>query len=64
MNHKKHRGKNTTGHCKMCKYWKIEGMSKEKMGFERFSDHKRRKKSKEDIINFHTYTLSNHPTGL
>lgn len=49
MHHKKHRGKNQTGHCKLCKVWKIEGFSKEREEFESFSNHKRRIHTKEDI---------------
>lgn len=41
-NHKKKRPLNRRGHCKMCKHWKINVMSRGNPDFERHSDHKRR----------------------
>ena len=59
MHHKKRRGKNQTGHCKLCKNWKVEGISKESKIFESLSSHKRRISSKQEIDDY----LKN-PTGL
>jgi hypothetical protein len=47
-NHKKKRPLNRRGHCKMCKYWKINGMNRDNPDFERHSDHKRRMWAKID----------------
>lgn len=49
MNHKKKRPLSARSHCKMCKYWKINGFGKLRPDFERFSDHKRRMFAKKDI---------------
>jgi hypothetical protein len=46
--HKKKRPLNARGHCKMCKFWKINGMRRENKDFERFADHRRRIFARED----------------
>lgn len=49
MNHKRRRPKNRRAGCLMCKYWKVNGFTTEHEGGEKFSDHKRREKTKREI---------------
>lgn len=42
MNHKRKRPSNRRSGCKLCKPWKINGYRTERMGGEKFSDHRRR----------------------
>ena len=42
MHHKRKRPRNRRGGCKLCKPWKVNGFKTEKLGGERFSDHRRR----------------------
>ncbi|MGH1403805.1 MAG: hypothetical protein ACRBDL_06135 [Alphaproteobacteria bacterium] len=42
MNHKRKRPRNRRSGCKLCKPWKVNGYRTEKLGGERFSDHRRR----------------------
>lgn len=42
MNHKRGRARNRRAGCKLCKYWKVNGYRNERLGGERFSDHRRR----------------------
>jgi len=42
MHHKRKRPRNRRGCCKLCKPWKVNGFRTEKLGGERFSDHRRR----------------------
>lgn len=49
MNHKRRRPKNARGGCLMCKYWKVNGFSKTRPDAERFSDHKRRIFSEQEV---------------
>ena len=49
MNHKRGRARNRRSGCKLCKPWKINGFTTDRYDGEKFSDHKRRKQSKEEI---------------
>ena len=49
MNHKRKRPLSARGHCKMCKFWKVNGYGKLSKSWERFSDHKRRIFAIKDI---------------
>jgi len=51
-NHKKKRPANRRAHCKLCKYWKINGICRESAEFEKFADHKRRIFAKLDAENY------------
>jgi hypothetical protein len=50
-NYKRKRPKNSRSGCLMCKYWKINGFSRLKDGFERHSSHKRRFFAKKEVEN-------------
>jgi hypothetical protein len=41
--HKRGRSRSRRAGCKLCKYWKINGYRTERVGGEKFSDHRRRK---------------------
>lgn len=45
MHHKRKRPKNRRAGCKLCKPWKVNGFKTERLGGERFSDHRRRHSS-------------------
>lgn len=42
MHHKRGRARNQRAGCKLCKPWKANGVRTERIGGERFSDHRRR----------------------
>jgi len=48
-NHKRKRPKNRRSGCLLCKSWKINGFSRYKDGFERYSDHLRRIFAKKEV---------------
>lgn len=48
MNHKRKRPRNSRAGCKLCKPWKVNGFSTERVDGERHSDHVRRMTAKED----------------
>ena len=48
-NHKRRRAKNRRCGCLLCKPWKVNGFRTERVGGERFSDHRRRKFAAEEI---------------
>lgn len=54
--HKRRRPRSQRAGCKLCKPWKINGYSKDKEGAERFSDHKRRKFTKQ-VAKEHGYNV-------
>lgn len=47
MHHKRGRARYRRAGCKLCKPWKANGVRTERMGGERFSDHRRRLASVE-----------------
>jgi hypothetical protein len=47
-NHKRKRTKNRRCGCLLCKPWKVNGFRTERLGGERFSDHRRRKVAAEE----------------
>lgn len=49
MNHKRGRARNSRAGCKMCKPWKVNGFPTEKLGGEKFSDHRRRILARREI---------------
>lgn len=49
MNHKRKRPRNRRAGCKMCKFWKINGFSTERVEGEKFSDHRRRRIAGEEV---------------
>lgn len=49
MNHKRKKPKNARAGCLMCKFWKVNGYPKEAEGGEKFSDHRRRRKAKDEM---------------
>lgn len=53
MNHKRGRARNRRAGCKLCKPWKINGVSRTGSNrceyFEKFSDHKRRVFATQEI---------------
>jgi hypothetical protein len=48
-NHKRKRAKNRRCGCLLCKPWKVNGYRTERLGGERFSDHRRRKFAAEEV---------------
>jgi len=48
-NHKRKRAKNRRCGCLLCKPWKVNGFRTERLGGERFSDHRRRKFAAEEV---------------
>jgi len=47
VNHKRRRPRNRRAGCKLCKPWKANGVSTERAGGEKFSDHKRREAARQ-----------------
>jgi hypothetical protein len=42
MNHKRGRARRSRAGCKLCKWWKMNGVRTESREGEKFSDHRRR----------------------
>ena len=53
MNHKRGRARNRRAGCKMCKYWKINGHATERADGEKFSDHRRRDATEQELLRDH-----------
>lgn len=51
MNHKRGRSRNQRADCKMCKPWKVSGVSRTSEGFEKHSDHVARMAAVEESEN-------------
>ena len=49
MNHKRERPANRRAGCKLCKPWKVNGVSTERIDGEKFSDHRRRDAALNDM---------------
>jgi hypothetical protein len=49
MHHKRKRPKNGRAGCLMCKPWKVNGFATERKEGERFSDHKRHARAREQL---------------
>lgn len=49
MNHKRGRTKNQRAGCLMCKFWKVNEFSTERVEGEKFSDHKERLSKAKEI---------------
>ena len=52
MHFKRKRPRNRRAGCKLCKFWKINGMGKESYKFESWKDHKRRMFAVQEIEDF------------
>ena len=52
MHHKRKRPINRRSGCKLCKPWKINGVSTDSIDGEKFSDHKKRWVATEQIKRF------------
>jgi hypothetical protein len=50
--HKRKRRKNRRAGCLMCKPWKVNGFAKGRLDSERFSDHRRREQTDEEVTSF------------
>lgn len=49
MHHKRGKRRNARACCKMCKRWKVNGFSNERMDGEAFSDHRRRDAARREL---------------
>ena len=49
MHHKRGRHRNRRAGCKMCKFWKVNGVATERVNGEKFSDHRRRDSASQDM---------------
>jgi hypothetical protein len=48
--HKRKRPRSARAGCKMCKPWKVNGFRTEREDGERWSDHKRRERAREEAM--------------
>ncbi len=51
MNHKRKKRRNIRAGCKMFKFWKVNGFSKNNPEFEKHSDHVRRQFANSEVNN-------------
>ncbi len=49
MNFKRGRARRARAGCKLCKPWKLNGVTTESLAGEKFSDHRRRKVAEDDV---------------